>query len=108
MALIPETTCPKCRGPITFFDVMGIITPFQCIYCPTCGDMVFLKHRWTFLFFSVILGFTVASASFLALLQGVMMGLKVFMASLGVMVVAELVLTGYVVKKRDLVVRKSR
>ncbi|HNF59179.1 MAG TPA: hypothetical protein PLN89_06370, partial [Elusimicrobiota bacterium] len=56
MKWIPEAHCPKCKGPITFFDVLGIVTPFQCIYCVSCGEMVFLKHRWTFLSVAVLAG----------------------------------------------------
>ena len=45
MALFPQTRCPKCNGPVTFFEVMSIVTPFQSIDCSSCGEIVFLKHK---------------------------------------------------------------
>lgn len=105
MKILPDSQCPKCKGPITFFDVMGIITPFQCIYCPTCAEMVFLKHPWGLFFLSLIFALSVTVFAVAMLLEGYSTNLSVYLAALLVLVVAEFVITGYVVLKKDLVIR---
>ena len=106
MKWIPEAHCPKCKGPITFFDVLGIVTPFQCIYCVSCGEMVFLKHRWTFLSVAVLAGVLMVLFSIEVVTKSLASMMSTFVVSLTSLVVLEIVMTGYVVKKNDLVVRR--
>ena len=106
MKWIPEAHCPKCKGPITFFDVLGIVTPFQCIYCVSCGEMVFLKHRWTFLSVAVLAGVLMVLFSIEMVTKSLASMMSTFVVSLTSLVVLEIVMTGYVVKKNDLVVRR--
>ncbi|HMU74641.1 MAG TPA: hypothetical protein PKZ00_06365 [Elusimicrobiota bacterium] len=106
MKWIPEAHCPKCKGPITFFDVLGIVTPFQCIYCVSCGEMVFLKHRWTFLSVAVLAGVLMVLFSIEVVTKSFASMMSTFVVSLISLVALEIVMTGYVVKKNDLVVRR--
>ncbi|HMU95463.1 MAG TPA: hypothetical protein PKB12_02200 [Elusimicrobiota bacterium] len=106
MKWIPEAHCPKCKGPITFFDVLGIVTPFQCIYCVSCGEMVFLKHRWTFLSVAVLAGVLMVLFSIEVVTKSLASMMSTFVVSLISLVALEIVMTGYVVKKNDLVVRR--
>lgn len=106
MKLIPEAHCPQCKGPITFFDVLGIVTPFQCIYCVSCGEMVFLKHRWTFLVVAVLAGATMLMFSVELVTKSLVSLLATLLGAFAALVVLEIVMTGYVVKKNDLVVRR--
>ncbi|HND64524.1 MAG TPA: hypothetical protein PKX64_06730 [Elusimicrobiota bacterium] len=106
MKWIPEAHCPKCKGPITFFDVLGIVTPFQCIYCVSCGEMVFLKHRWTFLSVAVLAGVLMVLFSIEVVTKSFASMMSTFVVSLISLVALEIVMTVYVVKKNDLVVRR--
>ena len=106
MKWIPEAHCSKCKGPITFFDVLGIVTPFQCIYCVSCGEMVFLKHRWTFLSVAVLAGVLMVLFSIEVVTKSFASMMSTFVVSLISLVALEIVMTGYVVKKNDLVVRR--
>ncbi len=106
MKLIPEAHCPKCKGPITFFDVLGIVTPFQCIYCISCGEMVFLKHRWTFLTVALAAGALMVMFSIEVVTKSLASLMSTFLFALSALVLLEIVMTGYVVKKNDLVVRR--
>ena len=106
MKWIPEAHCPKCKDPITFFDVLGIVTPFQCIYCVSCAEMVFLKHRWTFLSVAVLAGVLMVLFSIEVVTKSFASMMSTFVVSLISLVALEIVMTGYVVKKNDLVVRR--
>ncbi len=107
MTLLPNVPCPKCKGRITFFDVMGIVTPFQYITCATCGEMVFLKNRWGVLIFSIVFGLTVTLIFLGALVGEWATDYIVYAVALGIIIAVEFLVTGYVVVKRKLVVRRS-
>jgi hypothetical protein len=107
MKYLPNTTCPACQGPITFFDVMSIVTPFQSISCATCGEMVFLRHRWGLMFIALGVSLISVLAAFLMMAMEWMEGFQVFLLVFLIPVAAEFMITAYVVKKKHLVVRRK-
>ncbi|MBL0058398.1 MAG: hypothetical protein IPP35_04685 [Elusimicrobia bacterium] len=107
MKLLPNTHCPACGGTITFFDVMSIVTPFQSISCATCGEMVFLRHRWGLMFIALGVSLFSVLVAFLIMANEWMPGFAVFILVFLIPVVAEFIITAHVVKKKGLVVRRN-
>lgn len=105
--LFPSGHCPRCRGPITFFDVLGIVTPFQCIYCPSCSDMVFLRNPLLVFFISILTGGMVFYMALMAILRGVMTDLPAYLVVFAGLMFAEYLATFWIVKKNLLVVRRQ-
>lgn len=108
MALFPNTTCPRCNGPVTFFEVMSIVTPFQAIDCSTCGELVFLKHKMELFLVSIGLSVVVFIMTLLCLTQGIASILLTYLVGIFILVLAEYSITAYVIRKRDLVVRRKK
>jgi hypothetical protein len=108
MALFPNTRCPNCNGPVTFFEVMSIVTPFQGIDCSTCGELVFLKHKMELFLISIGLGLVVFFGALFSLTSGKMSILLTYSVGIILLVVTEFLITTYVIIKKDLVVRRHK
>jgi hypothetical protein len=108
MALLPQTRCPNCNGPVTFFEVMSIITPFQSIDCSTCGEMIFLKHKVGLFLISIGLGVIVFLFSLFVLLKEILPMFLTYGIGFFVLATAEFLLTAHIVRKKDLVVRHNK
>lgn len=108
MALLPQTRCPNCNGPVTFFEVMSIVTPFQSIDCSTCGEMIFLKHKVEIFLISIGLGGIVFLFSFFVLLKEILPILLTYGIGVFFLAMAECLLTAHIVRKKDLVVRHNK
>lgn len=106
MALFPQTHCPNCNGPVTFFEVMSIITPFQSIDCSTCGEMIFLKHKVGLLLLSLGLGGLVFLFSLFVLLKEILPVFLTYGVGFLVLAAGEFLVTAHVVRNKDLVVRR--
>ena len=107
MALFPNCRCPKCKGPITFFEVMSILTPFQGIDCSTCGELVFLKHKMELFVLTIVLAVFFILSTAVALALGIVSTLMAFCAGGLFFAVAEFLITAHIVRKNDLVVRRD-
>jgi len=93
---IPEARCPLCGGPITFLDVLSIITPFQSVSCVTCGEDVFLKNKWGITVLSFVFFFLVSVGSLFLFYNGRGSYLSHLLGGLGLIVFLELVITGMI------------
>lgn len=107
MALFPNCRCPKCKGPITFFEVMSILTPFQGIDCSTCGELVFLKHKMELFGLTILLAVLFIFLSVVALVLEIMSTLTAFLAGGLFFAAAEFLMTAQIVRKNDLVCRRN-
>lgn len=108
MALFPQTRCPKCNGPVTFFEVMSITTPFQSIDCSTCGEMIFLKHKMELFLISIGLSGIVFIFSLIVLFKEILPISLTYGVGFFVLVSAEFLLTAHIVRKKDLVIRRHK
>lgn len=106
--MFPKTSCPNCNGPITFFEVMSIVTPFQSIDCSTCGEMVFLKHKIELFLICIGLGITTFLFSFLILLRGILPPMATYTAGFIILLGAEFIITTRIIRTKDLVVRRNK
>jgi hypothetical protein len=107
MNSFPKTRCPSCQGPVTFFEVMSIVTPFQSIDCSSCGEMIFLKHRGSLFFLSIVLGILVFLGALFVLVKGWISPIPTYLIGFGCLVGAELYFTLRIVKTNSLVIRKK-
>jgi hypothetical protein len=108
MNSLPKASCPNCKGPVTFVQVMSIVTPFQSIDCTTCGEMLFLVHRTELLIVSVLTAFLLIAGGSIAYSNGWMSAPALYGAALVYVVVTELAMTTIIVKKNALVIRKNK
>lgn len=108
MTLLPKTSCPGCHGPVTFFEVMSIVTPFQSIDCSTCGEMIFLKHKVGLFLISIGLAGIVFLFLLFVLLKEILPMLLTYGIGFFVLATAEFLLTAHIVRKKDLVVRRHK
>jgi hypothetical protein len=108
MALFPQTRCPKCNGPVTFFEVMSIITPFQSIDCSTCGEMIFLKHKMELFLISIGLSGIIFIFSLIVLFKEILPISLTYGVGFFFLVSAEFLLTAHIVRKKDLVIRRHK
>jgi prepilin signal peptidase PulO-like enzyme (type II secretory pathway) len=107
MKIAPKAKCPKCKGPVSFLDVLSIITPFQSISCASCGEPIFLMHRWGVTLVALGVGMIVLLLSLGFMIQGLMTSLQTYIWAALVLLLMELAVTLRVVKKNELVVRKE-
>lgn len=107
MKLFPRTNCPKCNGPVTFFEVMSIMTPFQSIDCSTCGEMVFIKHKIELFLISMGLGVMTFVFSLFMLIKEILPAIATFAAGFLFLLSAEFFITAQIIRKKDLVVRRT-
>jgi O-antigen/teichoic acid export membrane protein len=108
MALFPQTRCPKCNGPVTFFEVMSIVTPFQSIDCSTCGEMVFLKHKSELFLISIGLGVLTFVVSLYVLINSILPTVVTYSAGFLFLMAAEVFITAHIVRHHALVVRRNK
>jgi hypothetical protein len=108
MELFPRTSCPNCNGPVTFFEVMSIVTPFQSIDCSTCGEMVFLKHKIELFLISIGLGAMTFVFSLFVLIKGILPMMTTYAAGFLILLAAEFIITAHIIRKKDLVVRRPQ
>ncbi|MBK8574941.1 MAG: hypothetical protein IPN90_04400 [Elusimicrobia bacterium] len=108
MALLPHTTCPHCNGPVTFFEVMSVLTPFQAIDCSTCGELIFLKHKVELFLLSIGLALMVLVASVWALLLDALSAILVYSTGAAFLLGVEFLITATIILKKDLVVRRNK
>lgn len=107
MTLFPNGKCPKCAGVVTFFDVLGIVTPFQCIYCSHCGAMIFLKKKWELTVLSFALSIVVLFGGFLLVRYGGWNQIAAYMLAAVFLVGMEWGTTAHIVRHKGLVVRRG-
>lgn len=108
MNFLPKATCPNCKGPVTFVQVMSIVTPLQSIDCTTCGEMLFLVHRTELLIVSILIAFLLVFGGMVAYTSGWASVPALYGAALGFVVLMELVMTTIIVKKNGLVIRTNK
>jgi len=107
MTLFPNGKCPKCAGVVTFVDVLGIVTPFQCIYCAHCGAMIFLKKKWELTLMSFGLSIAVLFAGFLMVQFGGMSQIAAYMVAAAFLILMEWWTTARIIRRKGLVVRRE-
>ncbi|TXH29624.1 MAG: hypothetical protein E6Q99_00495 [Elusimicrobia bacterium] len=107
MTLFPNGRCPKCAGVVAFVDVLGIVTPFQCIYCVHCGAMIFLKKKWELTLLSAGLAVLVLFGGFLMVQYGRMSQWGAYLIAALFMAVVEWAVTARIIRRKGLVVRRG-
>lgn len=107
MTLFPNGKCPKCAGVVTFVDVLGIVTPFQCIYCAHCGAMIFLKKKMELTVFAFVLSVFVLFGGFLLVRYAGVSQIVVYLGAVVFLVVMEWIITAHIVRRKGLVVRRG-
>lgn len=108
MKIFPRTHCPKCNGPVTFFEVMSIVTPFQSIDCSSCGEMLFLKHKVEMFILTIVISVIVFLFSFFVLVNELLPVPATYGAGFLILAAAEFLMTAHIVRKKDLVVRQNK
>ncbi len=106
--MFPRTHCPNCNGPVTFFEVMSIVTPFQSIDCSSCGEMLFLKHKVEMFILTIVISVTVFLFSFFVLINEILPVPATYGAGFIILAAAEFLMTAHIVRKKDLVVRRNK
>ena len=108
MNFLPKASCPKCKDPVTFVQVMSIVTPYQSIDCTTCGEMLFLVHRTELLIISILTSLLVMAGGSIAYSNRWMSAPALYGTALVYVVITELAMTTIIVKKNALVIRKNK
>ncbi len=108
MKLLPKTHCPMCNGPVTFFEVMSIVTPFQSIDCSSCGEMLFLKHKMEVFLISIGLSVIVFLFMVFLLINEILAVPAAYGFGFFILAAAEFLITARIVRNKDLVVRRNK
>lgn len=108
MKLLPNASCPNCKGPVTFVQVMSIVTPYQSTDCTTCGEMLFLVHRTELMVASILAAFLLVVGGLMAYTNGWLSVPVLYGTGLIFVVASELAMTLFIVKKNALVIRQNK
>ena len=107
MKTFPKAKCPKCGGPVSFMDVVSIVTPFQSISCMSCGVLIFLRNKWGLTLLSIGVGLFVTLSALAAIFMEMAPDIVIFGAALLILVSVEVLVTAHVIRHRGLVIRRN-
>jgi hypothetical protein len=108
MSFLPKASCPNCKGPVTFVQVMSIVSPYQATDCTTCGELLFLLYRTELLIVSIATAFLLMVGAMAAYSNKWLSVPVLYGAALVFVVMLELIMTTFIVKKNALVIRKNK